>query len=114
MSLELSFLVYLAVIDAWGKPPAGFTRGRLKWPGEMNQCIRIKANRTTVKPDGTVIEEVDGIKGAWSMVSLKLDFIFGDAGVSRYLAISFIISFPNDLTLVLHRKTPKVRQPSCE
>lgn len=73
------------MVDAWGKPPAGFVRGRFKWPGEMLECIRIKANRTTTKPDGTIITEVDGIKGAWSMVAIKLGFLFpGEAG-----AVSF-------------------------
>jgi len=49
----------------------------------MLECIRIKANRTTTKPDGTIITEVDGIKGAWSMVAIKLGFLFpGEAGAA--------------------------------
>lgn len=65
---------FYLVIDAWGKPPTGLLRGNLAWPGEMNECIRIRADRRTVKQDGTVITQKDSIIGAWSMVSLKLPF----------------------------------------
>ena len=46
----------VAVIDAWGKPPSGILHGRFKWPGEMNECHRIKTDRRSLQPDGTVCE----------------------------------------------------------
>ena len=61
------------MIDAWGKPPSGILHGRFKWPGEMNECHRIKADRRSVQPDGTVITKEDGIKGAWSTAYISID-----------------------------------------
>ena len=51
------------MIDAWGKLPSGLLRGNFKWPGEWNECIQQKANRTT----GSGL-----LEGAWSMVGIQL------------------------------------------
>lgn len=77
-----------AVIDAWGKPPSGILRGRFKWPGEMNECVRIKADRRRVQPDGTIISGKDAIRGGWTMVGIKLSALGGIGGEQVCVEIS--------------------------
>ena len=34
------------VLDAWGKPEAGFLTGILNWVGDYDECINIKVTET--------------------------------------------------------------------
>lgn len=76
----------ISVIDAWGKPPSGILHGRFKWPGEMNECSRIKADRVTEKPDGTKITEADAIRGSWAMVGIDVKGMLGGAVSFFYIS----------------------------
>lgn len=71
------FVFHLSVIDAWGKPPPAIFWGNFKWPGDIHACQSVSGDRRALQPDGTIIIEQGGIKGAWTMVGVNISAVFG-------------------------------------
>lgn len=71
----MNTFIYSVVVDAWGKPGTGLLTGNFKWIGEVNECIKVKADRRRVEPGGTLIVQKDAIRGAWSLVTIGGGFL---------------------------------------
>ncbi|XP_062572908.1 nose resistant to fluoxetine protein 6-like [Saccostrea cucullata] len=94
----------LQIIDAIGKPEAGFLDGSLKWLGSYDECKRTEYHNKTIGLD---------IKGKYSVVNIPIGTTYNPLAGPNIITLSIGVCLPDscstsDVTSIIHNNIGKI------